>query len=160
MLRKALSNVEAVLAGICFILLTLIINIEVVRRYCFLSPGAYSEEVARYLFIYSILFSMAYAVKENAHIVTDIIPERLPVRLRTGIDLFATAVFFLFSLFMVKLSMQYMTKMILFERLTEAMAVPLYYFCAALPLGFIATAMRCAERFLRLSKALRANEKQ
>lgn len=158
MLSQALRNLEAVLGGVCFVVLTLIINVEVVRRYCFHAPGAYSEELARYLFIYCIFFSMAYAVKENAHIVTDIVPEKLPFRFRIGLDLFATGVFFFFSLFMIKTGINYTEKMILFERPTEAMAVPLYYFCIALPMGFAITSLRCVQRFWNLALLFKRNQ--
>lgn len=156
-LLQALGNLEAVLAGACFVALTLIINVEVIRRYFFHAPGAYSEEMARYLFIYCIFLSMAYAVKENAHIVTDIVPSSVPVRVGLVIDLFSTLAFFLFALFMIKTGITYTEKMILFERPTEAMAVPLAYFCVAPPLGFAATAFRCLQRFGKLCAAFRAN---
>lgn len=159
-LRRVLENWEAILAGACFVALTLIINVEVVRRYFFHAPGAYSEELARYLFIYCIFLSMAYAVKEHAHIITDIIPTSIPKRLSLAIDIFATLVFFAFSLFMIKTGISYTEKMILFERPTEAMALPLSYFCIAPPIGFAASAFRCLQRLAKLCAAYRNSTRQ
>lgn len=157
-LLKIYQNFESTIAGVCLASLTIITVVEVIRRYVFGSPGAYSEELARYLFIYCTFFSMAYAIKENSHIATDIIPECFPRKWSISLNIFVTMVFFAFSLFMLKLGISYVDKMVMFERLTEAMALPMYYFCIAPPLGFAITAFRCVERIWKLFKELRNNE--
>ena len=60
-----LKHFEEIIAGILFIAMVIVINVEVFNRYFLLSPGAYSEEIAKYLFIWAVFFAMVYAVKEK-----------------------------------------------------------------------------------------------
>jgi TRAP-type C4-dicarboxylate transport system permease small subunit len=124
-----------------------------------MSPGAYSEEVAKFLSIYSIFFSMAYAVKENAHIVTDILPDNLPVRVSTAIDIFANVAFLAFSMLMIYFGIEYTQSMYLFERPTEAMSAPLWIFITILPIGFALTSVRLLLKLRLLVRAMKTGEK-
>lgn len=148
-----LDNIEAILAGICFCVLTILINQEVVLRYVFHSPGSFTEEIIRYMFIYCIFLSVPYALKEHAHIVTDVIPQSWPRSIHRFLDLLSTFIFFLFALFMIWVGTTYTSNLIRFERPTEAMGVPMWWFALAVPLGFIATAIRAVQRFVKILRS-------
>ena len=60
----------------CFIvplmfLMSIIIFVQVVMRYVFHSSLTWSEEMARYLFVWLVYFSVAYTAKKEAHIRID-----------------------------------------------------------------------------------------
>lgn len=87
----------AVLALLCLNVLT-----GVVSRYAFNQPVAWSEEVARYLFIWISFVGGAVAVKHQANFGLDLVSGRLPARgrwfLRLAVDV-AVAAFGLALLF-------------------------------------------------------------
>lgn len=145
-----LNHIEEIIAGILFVLMVIIINVEIFNRYFLLSPGAYSEEIAKYLFIWSVFFAMVYAVKENAHIVTNIIPDKTPIHILKIIEITSTVIFILFSIFMIYYGWVYTVKMYQFERLSEAMGAPLYYFCVSVPVGFSLVLLRLVQQLLKL----------
>jgi len=145
-----LNHIEEIIAGILFVLMVIIINVEIFNRYFLLSPGAYSEEIAKYLFIWSVFFAMVYAVKENAHIVTNIIPDKTPIHILKIIEITSTVIFILFSVFMIYYGWVYTVKMYQFERLSEAMGAPLYYFCVSVPVGFSLVLLRLVQQLLKL----------
>ncbi len=144
-----LKHFEEIIAGILFIAMVIVINVEVFNRYFLLSPGAYSEEIAKYLFIWSVFFAMVYAVKENAHIITDVIPEKTPKYIQNLIDIASIVIFILFSIFMIYYGYIYTVKMYQFERLTEAMGAPLYYFCVSVPVGFSLVLLRLVQQLVK-----------
>ena len=141
-----LRHFEEIIAGILFVSMVIIINVEVFNRYFLLSPGAYSEEIAKYLFIWSVFLAMVYAVKENGHIITDIIPEKTPIHIKNMIDISSIIIFILFSIFMIYHGYIYTVKMYQFERLSEAMGAPLYYFCVSVPIGFSLVLLRLLQQ--------------
>lgn len=145
-----LNHFEEIAAGVLFTIMVVVINVEVIRRYLFLAPGAYSEEIAKYLFIWTVFFSMAFAVKQEAHIITDILPDKTPNKLLKIINITSIIIFMCFSVFMIYQGYIYTKKMYLFERSTEAMAAPLYYFCVSLPIGFAFVLLRLVQKLLQV----------
>ena len=130
------DHFEEVLCGVMFVLMTLIINIEVIRRYVFQSPGAYSEEIARYLFIWTTYLGLSFAIREREHIVTDVLPRRLPPKINQIINIVSTTCFAVFAFLMAYFGYRYSFQMVRFERITEAMHIPMVYFCSSVGIGF------------------------
>ena len=147
-----LKHFEEIIAGFLFIVMVIVINVEVFNSFFLLSPGAYSEEIAKYLFIWAVFFAMVYAVKENSHIITNIIPDRTPKYIQRLIDIFSIVIFILFSIFMIYYGYIYTLKMYQFERLSEAMGVPLYYFCVSVPVGFSLVLLRLLQQLIKKIK--------
>ncbi|MBT8362020.1 MAG: TRAP transporter small permease [Desulfobacterales bacterium] len=154
-----LKHFEEIIAGILFLSMVIIINVEVFNRYFLLSPGAYSEEIAKYLFIWSVFFAMVYAVKENGHIITDVIPDRTPVHIQKLIDITSILIFIAFSIFMIYHGIVYTIKMYQFERLSEAMGAPLYYFCVSVPIGFSLVLLRLFQQLIKKIKVYSPSQK-
>jgi TRAP-type C4-dicarboxylate transport system permease small subunit len=150
-----LKHFEEIIAGFLFIVMVIVINVEVFNRYFLLSPGAYSEEIAKYLFIWAVFFAMVYAVKENGHIITNIIPDKTPIYIQQLIDIFSIIIFILFSIFMIYHGYIYTAKMYQFERLSEAMGAPLYYFCVSVPVGFSLVLLRLVQQLFKKMKFAR-----
>ena len=154
-----LKHFEEIIAGILFLSMVIIINVEVFNRYFLLSPGAYSEEIAKYLFIWSVFFAMVYAVKENGHIITDVIPDSTPVHIQKLIDITSILIFIAFSIFMIYHGIVYTVKMYQFERLSEAMGAPLYYFCVSVPVGFSLVLLRLFQQLIKKIKMYTPSQK-
>lgn len=75
--------VDRLLSGVVVGLLTAIcitLMLQVVMRYVFNSPLAWSEELARYLFIWLTFLGAALAYRLRAHIAVDILAEYLDRR--------------------------------------------------------------------------------
>ena len=69
---------------------------QIVARYVFNDPLIWSEEAARYLFVWISMMGAARGLHEGAHANLDLMPHRLPPRLQKGLAafvVFVTAVF-------------------------------------------------------------------
>ena len=76
----------------CFIvplmfLMSIIIFVQVVMRYVFHSSLTWSEEMARYLFVWLVYFSVAYTAKKEAHIRIDAAINIYPKKARPYVEI-------------------------------------------------------------------------
>lgn len=79
MLDKLLSKVRAVLYGFsCIAMMVMLITIfsQVVTRYGFGYTPEWSEELARYLFVYVVFLGSALIMGESGHLAVEFLPTR------------------------------------------------------------------------------------
>ena len=65
MLKKIDEHLEDILLVTLLSLMSLIIFVQVIMRYLMRNSLSWSEELARYLFIWSIYLAVSYAAKER-----------------------------------------------------------------------------------------------
>lgn len=58
------------------------IGAQVVARYIFNAPFSWSEELARYLFLWVVFLGASQAMRRHEHIAVGLLIDRLPLRLR------------------------------------------------------------------------------
>ena len=79
MLDKLLSKVRSVLYGFsCIAMMVMLITIfsQVVTRYGFGYTPEWSEELARYLFVYVVFLGSALIMGESGHLAVEFLPTR------------------------------------------------------------------------------------
>jgi TRAP-type C4-dicarboxylate transport system permease small subunit len=86
------ANLEYSLMNTFYILCTLVVFAEAVRRYLFRSQFPWSGQAAIYLFIWLSWIGCAYGVKTRGHLRFDEIRRRLPYRAQFGLQLIDYAV--------------------------------------------------------------------
>lgn len=62
-----LESVEKVFLVVTAAIMVIVIAYQVVLRYVFNASNAWSEELARYLFIYDVFIGSAIALRKNSH---------------------------------------------------------------------------------------------
>ena len=67
--------------------MTAIIVLQVFYRYVLSSSLSWSEESARYIFIWIVMLGASMGVKEGFHVSVTILKERLPGRIKGGVDM-------------------------------------------------------------------------
>ena len=77
------------------------VSLQVLFRYVLEEPLPWSEEVARYLFVWAALLGAAVMVGRNDNFTISILAERLPERGRWALDVLAAALGVLFVLIMI-----------------------------------------------------------
>ena len=79
MLEKLLSKVRAVLYGFsCIAMMIMLITIfsQVISRYLFNYTPEWSEELARYLFVYVVFLGSSLIMGESGHLAVEFLPSR------------------------------------------------------------------------------------
>ena len=67
-----LESVEKAFLVVTAAIMVIVIAYQVVLRYVFHASNAWSEELARYLFIYDVFIGSAIALRKNSHLQVDV----------------------------------------------------------------------------------------
>lgn len=98
MLRKILGwldiNFEPILMAVLFYAITLLVTFQVILRFVFSSGFAWGEEVARFMFVWLMYISIAYATRNQRHIKVAFLVNRFSESIRKKI-MIATDLLFL-----------------------------------------------------------------
>jgi TRAP-type C4-dicarboxylate transport system permease small subunit len=89
---RAIAYIPDVVAGVCLLAITLILFAGVVWRYFLVDPLAWTDEVARMLFVWLGFVGAAVGVRAGLHASVSILAHRLPPALRRAANLFAVAI--------------------------------------------------------------------
>jgi len=86
----------------CFIvplmfLMSIIIFVQVVMRYVFHSSLTWSEEMARYLFVWLVLITSTYAFGKRDHMCISYLKDKLPLKGQRIVNILIEAITFFFA---------------------------------------------------------------
>lgn len=98
---KPLKSVVEFLTAILFSALVAVTLLQVVARYVFNAPLTWSEELARYLFIWTTLLAASLALEKGVHMGLDKIFSVLPPRVHAALTLFNHLAVTLFLIYLV-----------------------------------------------------------
>ena len=152
-LRFAIANVVEGAVGLLMAALCLTIMAGVVSRYVVGRPLAWTEEFARYLFIWVSFLGAAVAVRRRANFKLDLITWRGTVRSRAMFELGANLFTIVFGLLLAYWSIP-LIQLASLQR-GSAVAIPLSWVYIALPIGGVLMAVFGARRIWVDVKALR-----
>lgn len=149
----ALEKVEKVLLAISLSVMTVVIIYQVALRYVFSASNAWSEELARYLMVFSVMVASAIALRKNSHLQIDILINRFNPRMKAIFTIASTIAgivflcyLFIYSLDLMKLGMRNTS-----AGLGFVMAIPY----AAIPLGVVLMVLTSIEVILKNLEELR-----
>ena len=131
--------------SICVVLMsamTILIFIQVVMRYVFSNSLSWSEELARYMFIWLIYLGVSYGAKIRKHIKIDAGLKLFPKKLRPNVVILGDILFFLFAMYIVYTGYKYVLMQATLGKVSPALSIPYKYIYAAPFVGFIMVSIR------------------
>lgn len=87
-IKKCFDTVEWGLKGISGLLLvafTVLTLVQVIARYVFQAPLSWSEQAARYLFVWMIMLYMPVIMRDGGNLGFDLVVKHLPKKVRNGL---------------------------------------------------------------------------
>lgn len=142
MWKKHLDNAEEYLLVASLAFNVALVFLQVVMRYVFHNSLSWSEELARYVFLWQTWLGASYAVKEHRHLRVEMLADLLKGRPRLLFELFVLIIWFAFSLFLAYEG----TKLTLFlaesGQRSAAMEIPMSWVYASVPVGCGLMALR------------------
>ena len=139
--RKAINAIEVWVSVFAMLLLILVVSIQVFCRYVLQDSLAWTEELARYLVIWSVLFGCSFAMRTDSHLELSILSN------------FSCIVCLAFSIIMVYAGMESVINIHWSEQLTPAMQLPAWIIWMAMPAGFglmgIQAILRCVDEIAK-----------
>mgnify|MGYP003379204499 CR=1 FL=1 len=130
-----LESVEKVFLVVTAAIMVIVIAYQVVLRYVFHASNAWSEELARYLFIYDVFIGSAIALRKNSHLQVDVFLNLMKERTKYIYTIIVTilGILFLAVLFVYSISLCKISAVNITPGLQVSMAIP--YAC--MPLGAV-----------------------
>lgn len=136
------ENLEMSISIVLISLMTLLIFVQVIMRYVFQNSLSWTEELARYLFIWLIYFGISYGAKTRKHIKIEAFLNIWPKPIRKFIPIVGDILFLGFSIFVVFTSVDLVQKQMRLGQTSPALRVPMaIIYCAPL-VGFFLSAIR------------------
>lgn len=150
---------EVFIIPIMFIM-SILIFVQVVMRYVFDNSLTWSEELARYLFIWLVYFAVSYTARREKHIRIDAAINIYPKKLRPYVEILSEVIVLAFSIFISATAITVFQKIAWSGQVSAAIGIPMQLVYAAPLVGFVLTAIRQVQCIVRRIKMLGKNPEE
>ena len=149
-LIKPLEWIENSLAVVSMTAVSLLIFAQVVSRYCFNYTPVWSEELSRFLVVWSIFIGVAIGVRNNQHIGVDALIRFLPHKLKVASEVLLNLIGAVVLGVLVFNSFEFIQHTMEFEQLSPAMRIPMYIPYIAMPVGLTLSIVHFLHNIVKL----------
>lgn len=145
------SNIVEVILGLQLAVLSVVVFLQVLFRYVFNYPLAWTEELSRFLLIWIVLLGAAIGIKRKSHFSVDIVFKKFPEKLQQYLQ-FAIDIFLFILIFDVMvLNGVYLTDLTL-RQISPALHIRVSYVYSAVLVGGILSCCYVLEDILLFIK--------
>lgn len=135
--------------GVTFLaLMSILIFLQILFRYVFKLPLHWTEELARYLFIWLIYLGAILCIQWNRHLRIDIAINLFPEKYRGNIRKLGNIIFLIFCTVLFFVSLKVLSNIISSHQVSPAVQLPMY-------LVYLSVPVCCIGMFFRLVQVLR-----
>jgi len=152
-LRFLDDNLEKMICTVTIALMSAIIVAQVFFRYVLNNSLSWSEELARYLFIWTIYIGISYGVKMDKHVAVDAVYSYMPKGVKKYYAMIAYALFLLFAVAIVYYGVTVVGMQISSGQVSPAMGLPMQYVYVAPVVGMVLTVIRLVQKIIEAAKA-------
>ena len=138
---KYLSTLEAILAGIFYSAMVVIVFAGVIMRYFLKIPNLYGEEVSRYLMVACIFIGVAVACRRKMHMNVEMFVNAFPKPVGHAIKFVVHIIVIGIYIFMTYQGIMMVMQMQTFAQTSPAMRMPMWIMYAIITLGFALSAL-------------------
>jgi TRAP-type C4-dicarboxylate transport system permease small subunit len=133
--KKILNNIEEYILVPSFMFSVVLISTQIVMRYVFRQSLSWSEELARYVFIWQLWLGVSYAAKNHSHIRIKIIENALNNRQLMILETVVTVIWFAFGCFVIVQGYSVAMRIGAYHQTSSALGLPMVYAYMAVPVG-------------------------
>jgi len=149
------NYLEELLMGLLLIGIVVLVSAQVIARYVFNNSLTWSDELAKYLLVWSCFLSVSYCVKKRISIKIDQFQNMLSERAIPWVKMIRHTLVFIFCILMLPFCVTYVRQAVSSGATSSAMQIPMYYVQSAPLVGFVLLAIRVAQAWWREFKASR-----
>ena len=148
-----LTNASIIAISVLMVVVTLA---QVIFRYIISAPLPWSEELARYCFVWIVFLGGAVGLSRGIHLGVDLIVNMLPEKARRGLDALTTALIAVFAGTVIYASYP-VINMNMFQR-SPALGVQMSWIYMAIPVSMGLILLICAERLIAYARSTNMSE--
>lgn len=149
-LLLTIAKLSVIVISIVMVMVTLA---QVVFRYVIAAPLPWSEELARYCFVWIVFLGGAIGLSRGIHLGVDLFVNLLPSRLKLGMEALSNGLIALFAASVVYASLPVISINML--QRSPALGVQMSWIYIAIPVSMCLIFLICAERILSILRAHR-----
>jgi len=128
-LRRAAMALLVVFGAV----MSVVVMLQIIFRFVIYIPLPWSEELARYLMIWTGMVGSFVALREGRHIGVTLVVNRLPPRTAAGVAVFVQMLTILFLFILAKQGLA--LALVNLNQLSPAMRIPMFFPYLAVPVG-------------------------
>ncbi|ANU14572.1 TRAP-type transport system, small permease component, predicted N-acetylneuraminate transporter [Planococcus halocryophilus Or1] len=155
-LRWLDRHIEEALLILFSTIMVAVIFLQVVMRQ-FNNSLSWSEELARYSFIWLIYMGISYGVKKERHIKVDVALLLLREKGKIILTIIANLLFVVFAVFVIVYGFDIANQLLNFGQKSPANQIPMGLVYMATPVGMGLTLIRLIQNLIKHIKALRGD---
>lgn len=152
------DNIEEFLMLVFLGAMTLIMGIQVFSRYVLKMSLSWSEELTRYLFIWSGFLSVSYCTRRCVSIKIEQFVAIFPRRGKAMFKVVNHTVELILFIYLLPFAWKYFYSAVLSGQTSPALGLPMYYVQAAPMVGFALCAFRVLQRWVIEFNVVRGKE--
>lgn len=141
-------NLEEFILTLCLVLMTLIMGIQVCARYVFNSSLSWTEEITRYLFVWSGFISISYCTRKCISIKIEQFIMMFSQKTQTILKIVNHIIELGFFFYMFPFAIRYLKLSIECNQVSTALGIPMYFVQVAPLVGFFLVIIRIIQRLV------------
>lgn len=151
LIKKSLDKVLSLFCIGLFGFLVLLVTWQVFTRFVLNDPSVISEELAKYCFVWLVLFGAAYVFGEKGHLSIEFIKNTFPQKWQLGADITIEVVIIVFAICALVMG-GYNATSLAWTQMAAALQIPVGYLYAAMPLSGLCIVFYCLNNIYHLIK--------
>ena len=136
------EHAEDIISAVLMSVATIAIVVQVIMRYLFKSSLSWSEELARYVFVWMTFISISYGIKMRKHVKIEAALSLFPKKIRPVIVIIGDIISLVVTGWML------LGKVIRSGQVSPAMSIPMYFIYLAPAVGYILSSIRCIQTII------------
>lgn len=136
------SKIEEYLLVGSLIFTVLLIFYQVIMRYVFNNSSFWSEELARYIFMWQIWLGAAIGFKDDKHIKIELLTGKLKGKAKVFFSLLSNLIMIAFCVFLIVKGIEYLKLVHMLKKVTPALRYSYVFVYASLPVSALAVGLR------------------
>lgn len=140
-LRLCLDKLILSVTSVLFVVMIVIVFAQVVARYVFSNSLSWSEEIARFLLVWTIFLAAGYTLGQGSHIFLDVVFNAFPRPIQKILRRFSGIMMLGFSYVLTNYGLEMVR--IGSRQTSSAVGVPMWLVYSAIPVGGILLIIYC-----------------
>lgn len=128
--------------------MTVVIASQVFMRHVMNSSLSWSEELARYCFIWLVYIGISYGVKMQRHIKVDVVLQFIKEKQKVVLGIIANLIFLAFSIIIIIYGYNISQQLLGWGQVSPALHFPIGLVYMATPVGFALTSIRLIQQIV------------
>ena len=126
-----------------------LVFVQVVMRRVFNNSLSWSEELARYLYVWQTWLGVSYAARNGTHLRITMLKDRLPAKAQQILEILVVLVWMGFGIFVIYQGMGVVNTIASFGQKSSALKIPMQFCYMSIPVGMFLMCIRIVERTVK-----------